>query len=541
MCKLKFYLCLFWVLGVVLWTPMVMAQVELMDEVERTAAVTVTDDETMDETSAEEAGTDDETDEETAEEEVKIEPVITAPELVEIGKNVIFGAGRTVNLTPEYPLTFVWDFGDGVQAEGSEVVHTYAQEGDFDITLQVSNTLGDELTLTTQIFVYKKFWVLVTDDVDERERIESLIVYARERGVYVSLIESFDSVSEFITEDALTKKLSESVEDIKAADELVIWTRGSLGLTLMSHFKQAVSEPGLDFSQKEIIFISEGNLSTLVNLARGTFQIVQPKRLLLTRSESLWPFVESANVDELIAKLQERGISFEVVISGAAKIGFTNFLSYLVNFMIDRGIPTNTLKLILMLPVIVTVVAFMKQVIGMTTLGVYTPSIITLSFIALDIKYGLMLLILILLMGTLIRMALRRYRLLYIPRMAIILTLISLTILMVMLLGAAFHIGDLVAISIFPMLIMSTLVEKFVSIQTDKGFSSALLLISETVLVSVLCYYVAEWDYLKTLMLSHPELIFGFLLVNLILGRWSGLRLFEYIRFREVLRHAEEE
>jgi hypothetical protein len=42
-------------------------------------------------------------------------------------------------------------------------------------------------------------------------------------------------------------------------------------------------------------------------------------------------------------------------------------------------------------------------------------------------------------------------------------------------------------------------------------------------------------------MLGHPELIFVFLLINIILGRWTGLRLFEYIRFREVLKHAKEE
>lgn len=537
--RLKFYFSLFLLMSQLMWCSLVFAQVDSeteLDNVEISEIEVGVEDGDIED--AENIGEDGNGVEE---EEKKIEPLIVAPSLVHINKNAIFDAGKTVNPNSEYPLTFNWDFGDETQAEGNEVVHTYNREGEFVVTLEVSNELGEIVTVQTNIFVYKKFLILVTDDTNQQEKVEALISFARERGVYVSLIESFESVSEFITEDVLTKKLAESLEDVKLADELVVWTRSSLGLTLLSHFKQAVSESGLDFSQKEIIFVSDGTLPTLVNIARGTFRIVQPKRLVLTRSEALWPFVESRDVDELILKLQERGIGFEVVISGAAKIGITNFLSYMVNFMIDRGIPSNTLKLILVLPVIVTVVAFMKQVVGMTTLGVYTPSIITLSFIALDIKYGLLLLIFILIVGSLIRMALRRYRMLYIPRMAIILTLISLAILLVLLLGAVFHISDLVAISIFPMLIMSTLVEKFVSIQTDRGFSSALLLISETILVAVICYYVAEWDYLKTLMLSHPEMIFGFLLMNVFLGRWTGLRLFEYIRFREVLRHAEEE
>jgi len=70
-------------------------------------------------------------------------------------------------------------------------------------------------------------------------------------------------------------------------------------------------------------------------------------------------------------------------------------MSYLVGFMIDRGIPSNSIKLILMLPIIVTMIAFMKQVVGVTTLGVYTPSILALSFIAIDLRYGLLIFVII--------------------------------------------------------------------------------------------------------------------------------------------------
>ena len=91
--------------------------------------------------------------------------------------------------------------------------------------------------------------------------------------------------------------------------------------------------------------------------------------------------------------------------------------------------------LVLMLPIIVTVVAFMKQVVGIDTLGVYTPSILTLSFIALNLWFGLLIFVALLLIGGAVRHFLHRYRLLYIPRMAIILTFVSLTILLLLFLG----------------------------------------------------------------------------------------------------------
>lgn len=73
-----------------------------------------------------------------------------------------------------------------------------------------------------------------------------------------------------------------------------------------------------------------------------------------------------------------------------------------------------------------------------------------------------------------------------------------------------------------------------------KGFFSALLLMLETTAVSLICYFVVEWNYLQNLILGHPEIILLLILVNYGLGRWTGLRLMEYVRFREVMKHAEE-
>ena len=40
------------------------------------------------------------------------------------------------------------------------------------------------------------------------------------------------------------------------------------------------------------------------------------------------------------------------------------------------------------------------------------------------------------------------------------------------------------------MLILSTLVEKFVSVKTEKGLSSATILMTSTVVVSILAYFI---------------------------------------------------
>ncbi len=465
--------------------------------------------------------------------------LISVDEQLEKGRSAIFDASTSVLPEEAKVVVYNWDFGDGNKDQGVEVVHSYTELGEYDLVLQiyVDGEFYDETT--TPIFVYGQRYLLITDQADEQEGIESKVAFARDQGVYVQVISNYDSTSEFIVEEDLFQKLNEVASDIAVTDTIMIWARGSSGLTVLSRFEQTLSGGGA-FNNKELVVITDQNLTTMRNIAQGTFRTILPNRIVLTRPEAMWMLFEEASIDVFVEDLETRGIEF-TEITEALQLTPFNFLSYLISFMVEKGVPSNSLLLILMLPVIVTIVAFLKQVVGLTTMGVYTPSIITLSFIALGIRYGLLIFVLILLFGTLTRLFLRRYRLLYIPRMAILLTIVSLTILGVMFLGAYFDISQLVSISVFPMLIMSTMVEKFVSVQGDRGFRSAVTMISATTFVSIICYYVAEWAFLKTMIFGHPELIFVFLVVNVVLARWTGLRLLEYVRFREIFRYSEEE
>lgn len=464
---------------------------------------------------------------------------INADAQKEVGKAAIFDASTSSLPEDYYRVVYNWDFGDGNSDQGIETVHSYAEPGEYDVVLsiEVDNELYAEAKTT--IFAYRQRFLLITDQSSHEERIESQVEYARQNGVYVQIISSYDPASEFLVEEELLQKLNESLTDLQITQEVVVWTRGSTGLTVLSRLSKTLTDPTV-FHDKDFVVITDQSLSTIGNIAQGTFRTIQPEQMILTRPEALWMLFEEKDFASFQEGLETRGIE-HVVMAEEVRLSPLNFMSFIINYMVEKGVPSNSLLLILMLPVIVTIVAFLKQMVGLTTMGVYTPSIITLSFIALDIRFGLILFAIILLFGALTRLFLRRYRLLYIPRMAILLTIVSLTILAVMFLGAYFDISQLVSISIFPMLIMSTMVEKFVNVLGERGIKPALVMIGSTTFVSVVCYYFAEWAFLKTLIFGHPELIFVFLIVNIFLGRWTGLRLLEYVRFREIFRYAEEE
>ena len=86
---------------------------------------------------------------------------------------------------------------------------------------------------------------------------------------------------------------------------------------------------------------------------------------------------------------------------------------------------------------------------------------------------------------------------------------------------------------------MITIVEKFVATQIEKGNKVALILAVETLVISVVGYYLASWPLLIKGIVAFPWLILFTIPINILLGKWNGLRISEYIRFREVLKNVK--
>lgn len=215
-------------------------------------------------------------------------------------------------------------------------------------------------------------------------------------------------------------------------------------------------------------------------------------------------------------------------------------MNSIIEAAISRGVPQDTIVLLLLLPIIATIVAIIRQVIGFKTFGIYVPSIVTIVFLATGIIPGLVIFLAVLLSGTIFRYLLKKIRLLYLSRMALVLTLVGLSMFVLLLVSAYLGIDSLTKMSIFPMLIMIILVERFVNAQIERGADEAAKLTLETLVISIVGYFILVWKPLQAFILTYPWVVLIIILLNIILGRWSGLRLMEYIRFREVLRYGKK-
>lgn len=213
-------------------------------------------------------------------------------------------------------------------------------------------------------------------------------------------------------------------------------------------------------------------------------------------------------------------------------------MSLLINQIISFGVSQNTLVLLLMLPVIATFIAFCRQVIGIRGFGIYITSIIAYAFEATKLKYGVVIFFVVILAGTLMRYLLKNLRVLYLPRMAIILTFVTLAVFLMFYLGSFLNIEGLQVISIFPILIMTLVVERFVAAQIERGPKTAILMTLETLILAIISYFIINWSWLQQTLLNWPLVsLLVIFLFNFGLGHWTGLRLSEYFRFRELMEY----
>lgn len=202
----------------------------------------------------------------------------------------------------------------------------------------------------------------------------------------------------------------------------------------------------------------------------------------------------------------------------------------------NYGVPQETILYLLLLPFVVTLVALFRQLFGIKAFGIYTPTLVTFSFLVVGLKYGIAIFLAVIVIGILSRLLLRKLRLLYLPRIAITLTLISFAILALLAFGGSVQRTGFAAMSIAPIIIMIALVEKIIATQIEKGTKVAIIVSLQTLFISLVAYYITNLTSFQTLLMASPWIVLFTIVVNIALGKWSGLRLSEFWRFRDLLK-----
>jgi len=213
-----------------------------------------------------------------------------------------------------------------------------------------------------------------------------------------------------------------------------------------------------------------------------------------------------------------------------------NFLKHAVRFAVARGVPANTIIVILLLPLIGALVGVVQYVVGLPGFGIFMPAMIAITFLATGVVGGLLLFAVILTSTVLAGKLLKKVKLFYWPRRSITLMIISLITFGFLAVSPSLGLLDLTQISIFPILFLILLSEEFTRVQLGKSKSSAISLTIGTLVISILGASLMAWQKLQSLVLLNPEVSFLLVLgLNIFIGKYSGWRFLEHRRFKTVL------
>lgn len=224
------------------------------------------------------------------------------------------------------------------------------------------------------------------------------------------------------------------------------------------------------------------------------------------------------------------------------KLDWTNFLRYAITQAVKNGVPVNTVVLILLFPLVVAMVAAARHLIGMRGAGILTPALLSVAFLATGVWAGVALFIMILLVTVLGRTILKSLKLQYLPRVSLLLWVVSGGVFGTLLLASFAGFAELISVGIFPILILMLLAETFIDIQQGRSGSEARALIFQTFVLAMISSLLLGNESVQRAVLLWPEIIFfGVAMFDLFMGRYTGLRLSEYLMYRGIVREDEEE
>ena len=194
----------------------------------------------------------------------------------------------------------------------------------------------------------------------------------------------------------------------------------------------------------------------------------------------------------------------------------------------------NMLNILLLIPFGALVTAFLRNIVGLETFGTFSPMLLALAFCEVTIGFGMIIFLGIFFLGWALRKALDALKILFIPKLSIILSATVIIVIMIMLVGFNIGVKKMYYVSIFPLVIISWIIERFTISQMEDGTIPALKLGFSTLLTAVIIYYFMNLHILRVYLFAFPELILAIIGLLLIIGRYTGLRLNEVLRFREL-------
>ena len=236
-------------------------------------------------------------------------------------------------------------------------------------------------------------------------------------------------------------------------------------------------------------------------------------------------------------------VNAQELVQAGAKIDFKlwNGISFLISEAVSKGVPENTVALLLLLPLVATLVSVIHYVIGFSGYGIFMPTMMAVALLATGVGSGLILFAVILAITLLSNVLVKKLKLHFWPARSITLLFVSMGTFGAMVLASYIKMVDVSKISIFPILFMILLTEEFARTQLIKSKKEAVRLTAGTLVLAVVGAMIMGVRGIEGMVLERAEIVILIVVViNVLVGRYGGIRLTEIKRFKGAIRKKEK-
>ncbi|TDG13414.1 hypothetical protein E2F43_07680 [Seongchinamella unica] len=191
-------------------------------------------------------------------------------------------------------------------------------------------------------------------------------------------------------------------------------------------------------------------------------------------------------------------------------------------------------KGLLLLPVAALVVVIMRLLVGISTSGTFMPILIAIAFIQTTLLVGLGIFLTLVAAGLWIRSWLSHMNLLLVSRISAVVIVVIFLMATLALVSYKLGLDQVLSVSFFPVVILAWTIERMSILWEEEGPHEVLVQGGGSLLVAVLAYLAMSNRLVSHLTFNFPELTLSLLGVILLLGKYTGYRLSELYRFRNL-------
>nr|WP_314582560.1 inactive transglutaminase family protein [uncultured Pseudomonas sp.] len=207
------------------------------------------------------------------------------------------------------------------------------------------------------------------------------------------------------------------------------------------------------------------------------------------------------------------------------------------------GLPLQTQQtfmIMVMIPIGVLVILILRNLIGLQTLGTFTPVLIALAFRETQLGFGIVLFTIITALGLSLRSYLEHLKLQMLPRLSVVLTFVVVLIAAISLFSHKLGLERGLSVALFPMVILTMTIERLSITWEERGGSHAMKVAVGTLFAASLAHIIMSVPEFIYFVFTFPAILLILVGFMLAMGRYRGYRLTELIRFKAFLKEDAE-